>query len=165
MRYGQRVLIACVCVISISMTAAALPQTQGAKAGPAPTTKAAPPAKTSVATKDTSTTKANPSNEPFTIEQVLSFSFPEPTSMVTSARGDRIAWVSNTLGRRNIWGAEAPGWTARQVTHYGADDGQEITELDFSSDGGLIAYVRGGDKNREGEIPDPNSDPAGVDQS
>ncbi|HLW97282.1 MAG TPA: prolyl oligopeptidase family serine peptidase [Candidatus Acidoferrales bacterium] len=169
MRYGQRILIACVCVISISMVTAALPQAQGTKPAPAtktaPTTKAATPAKTGAAPKDSSTIKTNPSNEPFTIEQVLSFSFPEPTSMVTSARGDRIAWVSNTLGRRNIWGAEAPGWTARQITHYGADDGQEITELDFSSDGGLIAYVRGGDKNREGEIPDPNSDPAGVDQS
>jgi len=69
------------------------------------------------------------------------------------------------MGRRNIWGAEAPEWNARQITHYTADDGQEITDLDFSSDGALITYVRGGDKNREGELPDPASDPAGVDQS
>jgi dipeptidyl aminopeptidase/acylaminoacyl peptidase len=108
---------------------------------------------------------AKSATEPFTIEQVLSFSFPEPTSMIAAPKGDRVAWVSNTEGRRNIWGAEAPEWNARQITHYSADDGQEITDLDFSTDGGLLAYVRGGDKNREGEMPDPASDPAGVDQS
>ena len=175
MRNAQRLLVAGIYLICSSMVAAAMPQTRGtapaqaSKAGPAtkdaPTAKAAPPAKTSTPTRDASAAKTNPSNEPFTIEQVLSFSFPEPSSMVTSPRGDRIAWVSNTLGRRNIWGAEAPGWTARQITHYGGDDGQEITELEFSGDGGLVAFVRGGDKNREGEIPDPTSDPAGVDQS
>jgi dipeptidyl aminopeptidase/acylaminoacyl peptidase len=85
--------------------------------------------------------------------------------MVAAPKGDRVAWVSNTRGLRNIWGAEAPDWNARQITHYTADDGQEIADLDFSSDGGLIAFVRGGDKNREGELPDPASDPAGVDQS
>jgi dipeptidyl aminopeptidase/acylaminoacyl peptidase len=111
------------------------------------------------------TPAAKSTDEPFSIEQVLSFSFPEPTSMIAAPKGDRVAWVSNTRGRRNIWGAEAPDWNARQITHYTLDDGQEITDLDFSSDGGLIAYVRGGDKNREGELPNPASDPAGVDQS
>ena len=85
--------------------------------------------------------------------------------MIAAPKGDRVAWVSNTLGRRNIWGAEAPDWNAKQITHYGAVDGQEITDLDLSSECALIAYVRGGDKNLEGELPDPASDPAGIDQS
>lgn len=109
--------------------------------------------------------QGSPASKGFTIEQVLSFSFPEPASMVAASSGDRVAWVANTKGMRNIWGAEAPLWTARQITHYANDDGQEITELDFSADGGMITYVRGGDKNREGEIPDPDSNPAGADQS
>lgn len=131
----------------------------------APAMKQAPAAKTPSAPAATPKSSTNAMNEPFSIEQVLSFSFPETTSMIAAPKGDRVAWVSNTLGRRNIWGAEAPDWNAKQITHYGADDGQEITDLDFSSDGALIAYVRGGDKNREGELPDPASDPAGVDQS
>ncbi|HEV3221154.1 MAG TPA: prolyl oligopeptidase family serine peptidase [Candidatus Acidoferrales bacterium] len=101
----------------------------------------------------------------FTIEQVLGFSFPETTSMVASPTGDRVAWVSNTKGLRNIWGAEAPTWTGRQITHYTMDDGQEITDLEFSGDGGLIAYVRGGPPNRDNELPNPDSDPAGVDRA
>jgi dipeptidyl aminopeptidase/acylaminoacyl peptidase len=136
MRILQRVIFLSVILCGVAAISKAAPQTQGA-----------------------------PASKGFTIEQVLSFTFPEPTSMVTSPKGDRIAWVGNTKGQRNIWGAEAPLWTARQITHYASDDGQEITELDFSEDGGLIAYVRGGDKNREGEIPDPDSNPAGVDQS
>jgi dipeptidyl aminopeptidase/acylaminoacyl peptidase len=109
--------------------------------------------------------QGTPTSKGFTIEQVLSFSFPEPTSMVVAPKGDRVAWVANTKGQRNMWGAEAPLWTARQITHYANDDGQEITELDFSADGAAIAYVRGGEKNRDGEIPDPDSNPGGVNQS
>jgi dipeptidyl aminopeptidase/acylaminoacyl peptidase len=101
----------------------------------------------------------------FTIEQVLSFSFPETTSLVASPTGDRVAWVANTKGLRNIWGAEAPGWTARQITHYTLDDGQEIGDVEFSGDGGLLVYVRGGAPNRENELPNPDSNPAGADRA
>jgi dipeptidyl aminopeptidase/acylaminoacyl peptidase len=147
------------------MTSAASAQTP-AKSAPAQSPAQKTPASKPPAAKTADIASAKAANgEAFTIEQVLSFSFPETTSMIAAPKGDRVAWVSNTLGRRNIWGAEAPDWNAKQITHYGADDGQEITELDFSSDGALIAYVRGGDKNREGELPDPASDPAGVDQS
>jgi dipeptidyl aminopeptidase/acylaminoacyl peptidase len=101
----------------------------------------------------------------FTVEQVLDFSFPVESSMVAAPRSDRLAWVENLRGHRNIFGAEAPTWTVHQITHYEKDDGQEISDLCFSGDGGLIVYVRGGNKNREGEIPDPTSDPAGVSQA
>jgi len=168
----ERAAYSCVCVISFSIAvltmSAVNAQTPG-NAVPmqssAPAAKKMPAAKLPVASSANSMPSAKSTNEPFNIEQVLSFSFPETTSLIAAPKGDRVAWVSNTLGRRNIWGAEAPAWNARQITHYGADDGQEITDLDFSSDGALIAYVRGGDKNREGELPDPASDPAGVDQS
>jgi dipeptidyl aminopeptidase/acylaminoacyl peptidase len=101
----------------------------------------------------------------FTIEQVLSFSFPETTSLVASPTSDRVAWVANTKGLRNIWGAEAPGWTARQITHYTLDDGQEIGDVEFSGDGGLLVYVRGGAPNRDNELPNPDSNPAGADRA
>ena len=103
-------------------------------------------------------------NDPahFTVEQVLDFAFPVESSLIASPKGDRIAWAEDLRGLRNIYGAEAPSWTPHQITHYDKDDGQEIGQLSFSGDGGLIVFVRGGEKNREGELPDPASDPAGV---
>jgi dipeptidyl aminopeptidase/acylaminoacyl peptidase len=98
----------------------------------------------------------------FTMEQVLSAPF--PSDLVASPKGDRVAWVFYSQGRRNIWVAEAPAFQGRQLTRYDRDDGQEITQPVFSPDGNWIAYVRGGEANREGEIPNPTSDPAGARQ-
>jgi dipeptidyl aminopeptidase/acylaminoacyl peptidase len=98
----------------------------------------------------------------FTLEQVMRAPFPtEPT---VSKQGDRVAWVFDAEGRRNIWLADAPNWRARQLTRYTADDGQEITSLAFAPSGMQLAYVRGGGKNQAGEIPNPTSDPAGAKQ-
>lgn len=78
----------------------------------------------------------------FTLEQVMSSPFPsEPT---VSKRGDKIAWVFDAEGKRNLWIAEAPTFAAHQLTHYDNDDGQELSELVFSPNATLIAYVRGG---------------------
>jgi dipeptidyl aminopeptidase/acylaminoacyl peptidase len=100
---------------------------------------------------------------PFTLEQIMSAPFP---SDLTSARqGSRLAWVMNIEGRRNIWVAEGPRFVGRQLTRYKDDDGQEITDVSFSGDANFIVYVRGGNKNAAGEIPNPLSDPAGVDQA
>ena len=98
----------------------------------------------------------------FTLEQVLSAPF--PSEPARSRQGDKYAWVFDAQGRRNIWLAEAPTFRARQLTRYTQDDGQEITALTFSPDGNRLAYVRGGDKNQAGEVPNPTSDPAGAHQ-
>ena len=95
-----------------------------------------------------------------TLEQTLSAPF--PSEMVASRNGAKIAWVFRDHGRRNIWVAEAPTFKGRQLTRYTRDDGQEVTALDFSPDGNLIAYVYGGPPNSEKEIPNPTSDPAGA---
>jgi dipeptidyl aminopeptidase/acylaminoacyl peptidase len=98
----------------------------------------------------------------FTLEQVLSSPFP---SELTAARhGSRVAWVFDAEGRRNVWAAEGPQFQARQLTHYDEDDGQELTRLSFSADGEWVVFVRGGDKNRAGESPNPTSDAAGARQ-
>ena len=104
-------------------------------------------------------------DDSFSIEQVLDFAFPVESSLVAAPKGDRIAWAEDLRGMRNIFVAEAPAWTPRQVTRYMKDDGQEITDVGFSSDGNTVVYVRGGDKNRDGELPNPTSDPAGVGQA
>ncbi|HMJ25464.1 MAG TPA: prolyl oligopeptidase family serine peptidase [Pyrinomonadaceae bacterium] len=98
----------------------------------------------------------------FTLEQVISSPF--PSELTVSKRGDKIAWAFDAEGKRNVWIAEAPAFGARQLTRYTNDDGQELTDLVFASNGGAIAYVRGGEANQAGDVPNPNSDTAGAKQ-
>ena len=98
--------------------------------------------------------------KPFTIEQILSAPF--PSDLVAAPTGERIAWVFNAEGKRNIWVAEGPQFKARQLTKYDEDDGQELTNLSFTRDGQFVVYVRGGDDNQMGETPNPTSNPEGA---
>src|SRR5712691_6661978 len=98
----------------------------------------------------------------FTLEQVMSSPF--PSELTVSKRGDKVAWAFDAEGKRNVWIAEAPTFAARQLTHYEKDDGQELTDLTFSPNANVIAYVRGGDKNQAGDVPNPSSDTAGAKQ-
>lgn len=102
-------------------------------------------------------------NNGFTLQQVLSSPF--PSDLVAAPTGERIAWVFDAEGKRNVWVAEGPEFKARQLTQYNNDDGQEITQLSFTRDGKWLVYVRGGDANSAGEIPNPTSDPAGAEQA
>ena len=100
---------------------------------------------------------------PFTLEQVMSASF--PTQLVAAPTGGKLAWVTNARGVRNILVAEPPRYQARAVTSYTADDGQELSDLHFTADSSAIIFVRGGDPNGGGEIPNPTLDPRGVEQA
>src|SRR5947209_13415263 len=95
----------------------------------------------------------------FTLEQVLSSPF--PSELAAARRGSRVAWVFDAEGRRNVWAAEGPQFQARQLTRYDRDDGQELGDLSFSADGDWVVFVRGGEKNRAGDYPNPTSDAAG----
>jgi dipeptidyl aminopeptidase/acylaminoacyl peptidase len=99
----------------------------------------------------------------FTLEQVLSAPF--PTDLTTSPSGGKVAWVANIRGVRNIWVAAPPERKGRPVTSFAEDDGQEITDISFTPDGNAIVFVRGGDANRKGEIPNPGSRADGAEQS
>jgi dipeptidyl aminopeptidase/acylaminoacyl peptidase len=77
------------------------------------------------------------------LERVLGYPF--PAALTASGGGSRIAWVFNQEGRRNIWTADAPDYRATQLTRYAEDDGQELSWLALSADGGRVVYVRGGD--------------------
>src|SRR5512146_1975264 len=88
-----------------------------------------------------------------TLEQVMSSPFP---SELTAARnGDRIAWVFDEKGVRNVFVADAPGFSARNVTNYTLDDGQPIVSARLTPEGNTVVYVRGSELNREGEVADP----------
>jgi Tol biopolymer transport system component len=99
----------------------------------------------------------------FTLQQVLSAPF--PAQPVADPGGNRVAWVLNAEGVRNIWVTEVPDYQSRQVTTYGADDGQAVSGLAFTPDGGSVVYVRGGAPNRQGEIPNPLSEPGGAERA
>ena len=98
----------------------------------------------------------------FTLEQVMSSPF--PSELIVAKRGDRIAWVFYAQGKRNIWVAEAPTFASRQLTHMDTEDGQDATAPIFSPNGNSIAFVRGGNKNQNGEVANPTSDVAGAKQ-
>src|SRR6185295_5090311 len=88
--------------------------------------------------------------------------YPFPDNLIASPAGGAVAWTFNEHGARNIYVASAPDFTARRITSYAEDDGQELTSLSFSSDGKTIVYVRGGDHGSnwpaDGNLmPNPNS--------
>jgi dipeptidyl aminopeptidase/acylaminoacyl peptidase len=100
---------------------------------------------------------ANDASARFSIEQVLSAPFPADL-MAAPAKG-RLAWVFNAEGKRNIWVAEPANgghnYTARQITSYSEDDGQDVGELAWTPDAESIIYVHGGDLEFS-EKPYPN---------
>lgn len=100
--------------------------------------------------------------ESFTIPQALSYPFID--HLTAAPATNRIAWVRIVKGVRNIWVADGPGLTPRQITQFTEDDGQELTGLTFSPDGGTLVFVRGGDHDAnwpaKGDLaPDPTSSP------
>ncbi|PYT79409.1 MAG: hypothetical protein DMG40_16235 [Acidobacteria bacterium] len=90
-----------------------------------------------------------------TVEQVMSSPFPD--NLTGAARAPRIAWAFDAKGVRNVWIADAPAFSARQVTHYSEDDGLALASLRLTPDGGTVVYSRGSELNSLGEVADPTS--------
>jgi dipeptidyl aminopeptidase/acylaminoacyl peptidase len=99
----------------------------------------------------------------FSLEQVMSAPF--PSDLTAAPQGGAVAWVLNQHGARNIWVADAPAYSGRQLTNYHDDDGQEIAELTWTPDGRSIIFVRGGDFENHHDDPNPASLPQGVEQA
>lgn len=96
------------------------------------------------------------SAQSFTLQQVLSAPF--NSELEASASGNRVLWIANEEGRRNLWMAERTqsGFTAKRITSYETDDGLEISGAHWTPDGKAIVYVRGGDSEFPGrEAPNP----------
>ncbi len=96
----------------------------------------------------------------FTLEQVMSSPF--PTGLTAAANANRIAWVFNSKGERNVWMADAPSFVARQVTHYQGDDGQDIFSLRLTPDGVWAVEVAIGKPRLLGEMGCTQEDCADV---
>ena len=98
----------------------------------------------------------------FTMEQVKSYPF--PNELTAASSGSRLAWALNERGLRNVWVAEGPTFTARRLTNYTSDDGQELTSISITPDGKYVVYVRGGDHGSnwdESVAVNPTENPAG----
>lgn len=94
---------------------------------------------------------------PFSLEQVLSSPF--PSELVAAQHGNRIAWVFDAKGVRNVWVAEGPDFagTAHQLTRYVDDNGQPIASLELTPDGKTVVYALGSELNGEQESANPES--------
>src|SRR6202453_1066947 len=103
----------------------------------------------------------------FTIEQALSA--PYTSDLFAAPSRNRLAWVANIGGRRNLWVAEpAPdgkGYRSRQITRYTDDDGQDINGVQWTGDAASIVYVRGDSAMGENHpVPHPAGFPMGAQQ-
>lgn len=77
----------------------------------------------------------------FSIEAVTAA--PYPSELIASPVGDRVAWVFNSQGVRNVWAtAAAVGSKARPVTRFTLDEGFDIGDLAWSADGSQLAFTR-----------------------
>jgi hypothetical protein len=92
----------------------------------------------------------------FTVEQVMSSPF--PTALTSAAKANRIAWVFDSRGERNVWVADAPEFAARQVTHYQGDDGQDIFAVKLTPDGKTVVFARGSEVSSEGHVANPTTE-------
>jgi len=97
-----------------------------------------------------------PYGEKFSLDEVLEI--PLTGTPVAAPAGDRLAWVVEQGGRRNVWVARPPQ-AARQLTRFDEDDGMRIDDLSFSHDGRWLIFVRGGRVNNRGEVYNPRQLP------
>ncbi len=95
--------------------------------------------------------------QPFTIDQVMSA--PYPSELTASAHGATIAWTADSEGRRNVWVAQGPDFTPRQVTHYDTDSGQPIASVRLTPDGSTVLYARGTETNDAELSANPTIEP------
>jgi len=101
----------------------------------------------------------------FSIDQVLSPPF--PYNLVAARTNDRIAWIENERGMRNVYTAVAPAFTPLRLTATTEDDGLDLRPLQISEDGSIVAYIRGhapgvgGESDTPGWIANPGLDPDG----
>jgi dipeptidyl aminopeptidase/acylaminoacyl peptidase len=100
--------------------------------------------------------KTNVSKPGFTLEQVMSSPF--PTALTSAAKANRIAWVFDSRGERNVWVADAPDFAGRQVTHYEGDDGQDIFAVKLTPDGQTVVFARGSEVSSEGHVANPTTE-------
>jgi dipeptidyl aminopeptidase/acylaminoacyl peptidase len=95
----------------------------------------------------------------YSIADILSPAF--PYELVSARESDRIAWLEYERGTRNVYVATPPRFEPRRLTAFTEDDGVDLTSLQISHDGGVVAFIRGHAANSSGWVANPASDPDG----
>ncbi|MBV9622454.1 MAG: S9 family peptidase [Acidobacteria bacterium] len=92
----------------------------------------------------------------FTLEQVLGAPF--PSQLTAAKKGERVAWIFDARGERNVWVADGQDFvhSARPATQYASDDGQPLASLRLTADGNTLVYARGSEVNEAQESADPD---------
>ena len=102
-------------------------------------------------------------DRPFTLADVLSA--PYPSNLVAARKADRIAWIMNDQGTRNVWTAAGPDLKPVDLTGYARDEVFEIDEVQLTDDGRTAVFVKGGSPNAGGWVTNSDSDPDGREQA
>ena len=71
-------------------------------------------------------------DNPFTLADVLSS--PYPMNLVAARGADRIAWIANDRGARNVWTAAGPDFVPVDLTGFARDEVFEIDEVLLTDD-------------------------------
>src|SRR5215471_13336949 len=95
----------------------------------------------------------------FTIEQVMSPAF--PYGLVGAKHAERIAWMEDEKGMRNVYTAAAPDFKRVRITGVAEDDGVDLQSVELSDDGSVAVFVRGHTGNFKGQIGNQGSSPEG----
>jgi dipeptidyl-peptidase-4 len=102
-------------------------------------------------------------DRPFTLADVLSPAY--PMNLVSAKRVDRIAWIMNDQGARNVWTAAAPDFRPANLTGFARDEVFELDEVLLTDDGATAVFVKGGRPNAAGWVTNSDSDPDGREQA
>lgn len=78
-----------------------------------------------------------------TIKKLLSY--PYPSNLCAAPCTGDIAWTFDLQGHRNIYLSQDKGSSFTKLTDNEQDDGQPISELQFSPDGNWLFFVKGGE--------------------
>ena len=118
---------------------------------------------TILAATQSATAQQSAPPEKFSLEQIMGYAF--PYSLVSADRADRLAWISNEKGLRNVYTATPPDYRPIRLTHWAEDDGVDLQRLQISADGSTIVFIRGHGANRAGWVANPSGFAQGVDRS
>jgi len=102
-------------------------------------------------------------DRPFSLAGVLSPAY--PSDLVAARRTDRVAWIMNDRGARNVWTAAAPDFRPVNLTGFVRDEVFEIDSVQLTDDGATAVFVKGGRPNAAGWVTNADSDPDGREQA
>ena len=99
----------------------------------------------------------------FSLADVLSPAY--PSGLVAAKSVDRVAWIFNDRGARNVWTAAAPDFRPVNLTGFGRDEVFEIDEVFLTDDGKTAVFIKGGAPNATGWVTNSDSDSDGREQA